>query len=256
VTGEGKLSGAVMKRTLCPDTPDGLSARHTPEGADGQSVPLGVSAVRGGVLEGRTKDLEGRTLSALSGGVSALPGVQVKAGRARRSPPGHWPIDARYPHVTVAGCSLHCAGCGTEGRAPLPRAPGYAAAVQAFLEAHKSLPEGREVLLALFRAEEQPPRKALGADDLLCGARRLHEILGGEPGLAEPHGSRPRPGRTEAPGGNDAAPLIEDDPSPEPTVPRAADRVGREILESRGPACRTGAPHAPKDSAARRREAR
>ena len=60
-----------MSRTLCPLTPDRLSVRHTPEGADGQSVPLGVSAVRMVPEEGKNNDLEGRTVPSLSGHLSA-----------------------------------------------------------------------------------------------------------------------------------------------------------------------------------------
>lgn len=61
----------------------------------------------------------------------------------RRSPAGFWPIDVRHPHVTVAGSSLHCAGCGEEGRAPLPRAGGYTAIVESFLAAHRRCAGGR-----------------------------------------------------------------------------------------------------------------
>ncbi len=62
---------------------------------------------------------------------------RVREIETRPSPAGHWPIDARYPHVTVAGCSLHCGRCGTEGRAPSPRDPGYDEAVLLFLAEHK-----------------------------------------------------------------------------------------------------------------------
>jgi hypothetical protein len=66
----------------------------------------------------------------------------LSGARGHSVPPGFWPIDARYPHVTVAGCSLHCARCGEEGRAPLPRAAGYGAVVTAFLAEHKGCHRG------------------------------------------------------------------------------------------------------------------
>lgn len=54
------------------------------------------------------------------------------------TPAGYHPIDIRYPHATVAGCGLHCSGCGAEARAPmLPRAPGYSGAVEAWLQQHR-----------------------------------------------------------------------------------------------------------------------
>lgn len=55
----------------------------------------------------------------------------------KRAPAGHWPIDARRPWATVAGCSLACAACGAEGRAPLPRDAGYSAAVEAWAAEHR-----------------------------------------------------------------------------------------------------------------------
>ena len=61
----------------------------------------------------------------------------TRAAAVARPPAGHWPIDARWPHATVAGSSLHCAGCGTTGQAPLPKEPGYSAAVEFFLQEHK-----------------------------------------------------------------------------------------------------------------------
>jgi hypothetical protein len=55
-----------------------------------------------------------------------------------RTPAGHWPLDARYPHVVVAGCSLACTACGARASAPLPRdVAAYNAAAARFLEAHK-----------------------------------------------------------------------------------------------------------------------
>jgi len=61
-----------------------------------------------------------------------------------RPPAGHWPIDARFPWATVAGSSLHCAGCGATGQAPLPKQPGYSAAVETFLQEHKRHEPGPE----------------------------------------------------------------------------------------------------------------
>ena len=53
------------------------------------------------------------------------------------SPAGYWPIDVRFPWATVAGSSLHCSRCGQESRAPLPKAEGYSAAVERFLQEHR-----------------------------------------------------------------------------------------------------------------------
>jgi hypothetical protein len=61
-----------------------------------------------------------------------------------RSPAGYYPIDVRYPSVTVAGSCLHCARCGHEGRAPSPRDEGYNAAVHAFLVEHRLCGTGGE----------------------------------------------------------------------------------------------------------------
>ena len=66
------------------------------------------------------------------------------AAPAYRAPAGFWPIDARWSHATVAGSSLHCAGCGTTGHAPLPKEPGYSAAVETFLQEHKRHEPGPE----------------------------------------------------------------------------------------------------------------
>lgn len=62
-----------MRRTLCPPTPDGLSGRHTPEGADGQSVPLGVSAVRPCSKDSNDRGKVSAPLSALPGGCPPSP---------------------------------------------------------------------------------------------------------------------------------------------------------------------------------------
>jgi hypothetical protein len=63
---------------------------------------------------------------------------------ARRAPAGHWPIDARWPWITVAGSSLACAGCQQEGRAPLPQALGYNEAVEGFLAQHRACADRQE----------------------------------------------------------------------------------------------------------------
>ena len=72
--------------------------------------------------------------------MSGARGHHVRA-RVFRTPAGHWPIDVRYPWATVAGCSLHCARCGQEGQAPLPRAQGYGAAVEAWATLHRRCTE-------------------------------------------------------------------------------------------------------------------
>lgn len=63
----------------------------------------------------------------------------VERHLAGRSLAGHWPIDARYPWASVAGCSLHCSACGATGAAPLPRAGEavYNAALAAWLQRHR-----------------------------------------------------------------------------------------------------------------------
>ena len=61
----------------------------------------------------------------------------TRRATATRTPAGHWPIDARYPWATIAGSSLHCADCGAEGKAPLPREAGYSQAVESFLLQHR-----------------------------------------------------------------------------------------------------------------------
>ena len=69
----------------------------------------------------------------------------VERHLARRSPAGFFPVNALAPWVTMAGSGLHCAHCGAEARAPLPRAPGYGEAVERFLSLHRDCadPEGR-----------------------------------------------------------------------------------------------------------------
>lgn len=60
---------------------------------------------------------------------------------ARPAPAGHVPINELYPAVVMAGSSLFCRACGTNGQAPLPREVGYGRAVEAFLHAHRRCAE-------------------------------------------------------------------------------------------------------------------
>lgn len=59
---------------------------------------------------------------------------------SRLIPAGHFPINVLFPHVVVAGCSLVCGHCAATGRAPLPRAAGYGAALEAWLAEHRDCP--------------------------------------------------------------------------------------------------------------------
>jgi hypothetical protein len=56
---------------------------------------------------------------------------------APRAPAGHYPVNLLFPWVTMAGSSIACGACSTEGRLPLPRDLGYSAAVEAFAEGHR-----------------------------------------------------------------------------------------------------------------------
>lgn len=61
----------------------------------------------------------------------------------RLSLAGHFPINALFPWVTMAGSALHCARCRAEGRAPLPRdVAAYNRVVEGFVAEHKTCQEG------------------------------------------------------------------------------------------------------------------
>ncbi len=63
---------------------------------------------------------------------------------AHRSPAGFYPVNVLAPWVTMAGSGLHCSHCDATGTAPLPRAPGYGAAVEAFLAQHRACADREE----------------------------------------------------------------------------------------------------------------
>lgn len=89
------------------------------------------------VLPGRRHQASPVTFADLAADVRA---VRLKA--ARRPPAGHYPVNVLFPWVTVAGCSLSCAGCGATGQAPNPRMVAeFNAACLEFLQKHRTCQE-------------------------------------------------------------------------------------------------------------------
>jgi hypothetical protein len=99
-----------------------------------------------------------------------------------RSPARHWPVDARYPWATVAGCSLYCERCGQEGRAPSPKDGGDNAALEAWLDQHRhaDAQRGRPRVLspAQARAILGPKGKGLSDEELARILADLYELAG------------------------------------------------------------------------------